>query len=177
MWQFVEQGTLRGAWKGGGSSTQGSLPVSPYAAVVVKPCGAQPPEDPYPSYPVCWETLLNPAPREDAALHVWDCGDSRGLPLGLGEMCPCLQPHSHKPVWLLEAGLCLQAKGLQEEGSSLRSTRDGTEEMDHHLMSVVFENTQVRGELQGPSVPTEGGTFVFIGLEDGDSLTAEAGEL
>lgn len=91
MQQFVEQGTLAGAQKEGGGSAEGSVPMSPHAAVVVRPCRAQPPAPPYPSYPACWGTRLNPAPREDAALQVWDCEDSGGLPLGLGEMCPCLQ--------------------------------------------------------------------------------------
>lgn len=172
MRQFVEQGTLEGAQKGGGSPAKGSVPMSPHAVVVVKPCRARPSATPYPSYPACWGTWLNPTLREDAALQVWDCGRQRGPLAGPGEDASL---PARGGCW--QGGLCPEEKGLQEEGSRPHSTRGGTEETDLHLRSVFFENIRVPGEPQPSSVPTDGGTLALIGLGDGDTLTAEAGEL
>lgn len=117
MQQFVEQGTMEGAWKGAGSYVEGSVPISLRAALVVRLHTAQPPAPLYPSYPACQRIPFNPAPREDAALPE----------LGLwGQWRPLTGPEGDAS--LSARGGCWhpQVEGLQEEDSSLHSTMGGT---------------------------------------------------
>lgn len=91
MQQFVQHGALEGPWKGGGSSAEGSVPMSLHAAVVVRPCGAQLPA---PLYPAAWCVggLGSTQFQERMQLcRFGTAGTSRGHPLHLEEIHPCLQ--------------------------------------------------------------------------------------
>lgn len=91
MQHFVEQGALEGPWKGGGSSAEGSVPMSLHAAVVVRHCGAQLPASLYPAAWCVGGLGLTQFRERMQLCRFGTAGTSRGLPLHLEEIHPCLQ--------------------------------------------------------------------------------------
>lgn len=121
--------------------------MSPYAEEVAKPQRLQSPAPLHPRHQTCQRPHCNPGP-EDVALQVWDCGNGRGISLGL----------------LLAGGGCWQGvsvpkwRGLQRRATAcvVLGWQGGDGPLsDVHLLLAI----QVEQEPQALDVP-RGGTAV-----------------